>query len=121
MKYYETKEFLKLQRIWKKKLKASEFKDIERNEHQLSMYSYQVFQSYSPFIQDYYSKALDFLHTFSFNSDLDRFIWSNHAAGLSCRDISTLLKASTTYLPLEKTAVHDRIRAIEALMLKEPV
>jgi hypothetical protein len=121
MKFFETKEFQKLNRQWKKKLKASGFKDIERNEHRLSMYSYEVFDAYDPLTEDYYNKALNFLQSHTFQSDLDRFIWSLHANGRSVREISSELESSTIYGPLSKSSVHERITKLEAQMLKRAV
>jgi hypothetical protein len=105
MKFYESKEFIKLNRQWRKKLRASSFKDIERSETQLSVYSYQVYDNYDPAVEDYYSKAQEFLNSYQFSTQLDQFIWQLHSEGKSYREISFCLEESKAYPPLKKDAV----------------
>lgn len=117
MKYWETSEFKSLNKQWKKKLKASGFKDVELSEDELSRYSYQLTQAYREGTADYYLKASDFLQTHTFKDKTDRLIWSLHAEGQSCRQISAVLAKRTAHPSLNKSRIHARLCAIESIML----
>lgn len=121
MKFFETAEFKRLNKQWRKRLKRSGFKDIERSESQLSSYSYEIFRNYSPFIEDYYAKTLNFLNSYKFECETDRFIWKLYCDGCSYRQISTELERSTTHRPLKHAAIGERIKALESLMLNSTV
>lgn len=135
MKFYESKEFQQMNRKWKKKLKASGFKDIERSEHQLRVYSYQVYDSYDPAVADYYVKAEAFLLNHKFENEFDKIIWELHSQGQSVRKIQShfekkggisskskrealgLQKKGENLTP-SKTVIHDRITKLERVMLE---
>lgn len=121
MKYWESEEFKALNKRWKKKLKASGFKEIELGDDELVRYSYHLTQAYREGTADYYLKASEFLLTHTFKNKTDRLIWSLHADGRSCRQISSELAKRTAHPKLGHTAVHGRICAIEALMLETAV
>lgn len=104
-----------------RKLKASGFRDIERSEDQLRSYSYEVVRMYDPFVASYFDKALSFLNSHTFETDLDRFVWQLHSEGHSCREISSILEKSKSHRPLSKSGVLGRIRALEDIMLKTAV
>jgi hypothetical protein len=121
MKFYETLDAQREIKKWKKKLKASGFRDIERSEMELSSYSFEVAQKYNRETVDYYAKCSEFLHNHTFPTKLDEFIWSEHADGRSLRDISSKLESHDIYPPLKKDAIRGHIVRLEAIMLKKAV
>lgn len=135
MKYFETEEFKKLNRQWRKKLKASGFKDIELSDDELVRYSFHLTEAYRSGTFDYYLKCAEFLLTHKFKTQFEKKIWELHTDGLSIRRIVEALKTdkdvirnnkarapgTAYYLPLTIGAIHDRLRAIEAHMLQKVV
>lgn len=117
MKFYETVEFKKINRKWKKKLKASGFKDIESNEFTLQHFSYEIAYKHNTFTLDYYSKCDSFLLTHTFPNQIDKLIWQMHADGKSVRQIEAYLLLNGIS-EISYRTVHNKIKAIEAVMLQ---
>lgn len=90
-------EYQKQKKIWYKRLKASGFNDIEKNEYDLKTNSAirkrDTSKARIEALHMYYSMATDFLNDYKFNSKLDQIVWEYHANGLSVRDVVKLLKS----------------------------
>jgi hypothetical protein len=93
---YKTKQFLKLQKEWQKKLVKSGFEDAEQDEDNLKFWSNQfvVQRSLDSFEskQEYYYLATQFLNDHEFATRRERVIWEYHANGMSYLDIIKTLK-----------------------------
>jgi hypothetical protein len=119
MKFYESEEFKTLNRSWKKKLKASGFKDIEISEDELVRHSFHLTQAYVSGTYDYYLAAQEFLLQHKFKTELDRKIWEWHCEGRSCRYIASKLRRQSIFPHLNHNTIASRIRSIESNMLEK--
>lgn len=91
-KFYETKDFLKLDNEWQKKLEESGFEDAENKERNLKEWDGQQFKRttrnrdsvvYMESKIEYYRLASRFLHEYKFEDNISKVIWELHADGLS--------------------------------------
>jgi hypothetical protein len=94
----KSKEFLKLQEKWYKKLKSDGFEDIEQDEEHLTVWHTHLFnQNYDDVKfqakEDYYRAAGHFLHDYPFKNKKERLIWQLHSEGISIRHIVKKLKS----------------------------
>lgn len=122
------KNLKKIQKEWYAKLKDQGFTDIERDENTLHSYSTVFTRQQNTvhnggweFKEAYYRMAAHFLNDHEFKTLRERVIWEYHAEGISCRNISKLLKdaklSSTCYVTIFK--VMKRLRQ-EMLCLYMP-
>lgn len=101
----QQKSYQELKDTWYKKLKKSGFEDIEQDNGLLKSWeSHRVLKesakghSVSTILQrvesktTYFRLAGQFLYDHTFETDLDRIIWTKHAEGMSKRAISQTLK-----------------------------
>jgi len=92
--FNKSKKFKRLSKIWAKKLFDSGFQDIEKNEYRLKHYD-STWASDSKVgldefkeVQEYHSKARDFMNTFSWDSEFHKWIWEKHVEGKSAYEIT---------------------------------
>lgn len=116
----KSKEFLKLQSQWYKKLGKSGFYDIEQDEVYFKE-SPNVFRN-KPEIEwieskiEYYRAAGKFLYDYNFETDTDRYIWEQHANGVAIRTIVDMLKERGVKSNITK--VFKLIRTLAKVMIK---
>ena len=110
-KDFRTAEFKKLNAEWKKKLKASNFKDIEEGLPEDSPLPPSIQTNTARFAameatQEYYSSATEYLYTGKFISPLHKQLWELHAQGLSFSEIAEICKIpkSTAFWKIRETA-----------------
>jgi hypothetical protein len=113
------REFLKTQREWYRKLKASGFNDIEitgetgrvhpllRSPGRLSEARTLTFES----TLSYYMLASQFLHEHAFPNDTTREVWRLHCEGVTYRVIAAQCRLSLT-------AVHRHIVVLRDAMME---
>jgi hypothetical protein len=111
-KFYQTKDFKKLNDKWQKKLKKSGFEDIEQDEFQLKIWSSRFGRSKVGEAFDtksaYYYMATHFLNDYTFQNNTDKLIWKHHADAVSIKDIFKLLKkmkVKITFYAVRRTIV----------------
>lgn len=90
-------ELERLKEIWYKKLKDTGFDDIELSEQYSNRRSTSRSNDWiDPLLrqatEDYYTMAYHFLHSYEFESEIEKVIWEYHAEGLSIRNIVKILK-----------------------------
>ena len=92
---HSTKDFLKLQAEWDRKLAESGFIDAEQRDGKLKTWHKNDMLERDPVdIQSrtlYYQAAGRFLHDYTFPTDLERQIWAAHIEGLTVRAIVEVL------------------------------
>lgn len=120
---FNTPEFKRLKSEWDQKLKDSGFEDAEQPDERLKLWSSQFFRvRQNPVLdnakEEYYRLAGHFLHDYPFQSELDRAVWSQHAEGVSTRDIADKLKNSEASVKLNKDNVHNIVRKLSRIMVK---
>ncbi len=89
-------EYKKLRKVWYKKLAKSGFEDIESDDSNLKVWSSKfthekTVTSYKA-KEEYYYMANSFLNSYSFETSLEKTIWTYHAEAISIRNIVKLLK-----------------------------
>ena len=98
MKGFQSREFKEIQTYWYGRLKDEGFDDIEdTNSPMEKLKSWHSFR----FTHDdldhfetrraYYDRALEFLHSHSFESERDMSVWALHCEGVSIRNIALKL------------------------------
>ena len=97
MKFYQTKEFVKLQREWTKKLKESGFSDLEKKEGDKLPGQFYVGREIKrperiSSSLEYYTQASKFLWDFQFKTENERKIWFYHSEGYTVRQIATFMR-----------------------------
>lgn len=117
-----TKEFLKLQAEWDKKLKDSGFNDAEQRDGNLKTWSSLFTRQTTADIsmeakQEYYRAAGHFLYSHQFTA-FERKIWELHVEGISIRDIVITLK-SCSNIDTYKRQVHETVQRLAKLMMKK--
>lgn len=115
----DQKELKALTRKWYAKLKSKGFEDIEQEDGNLKVWESRLFkQGYNAekfkAKEEYYRMAAKFLNDHHFDSDIERFIWSQHAEGVSIRDIVKMLKVKGK--PAYRFGVHKTIMQLKRLM-----
>lgn len=99
-KFYETPEFIELNRKWADKLEKSGFEEIEDtespNEYMKSWHDTRFAARYTPDMfeetREYYLAATNLLNTFTFKNNRDKKIWTMHSEGIPERHIAKKLK-----------------------------
>lgn len=107
-----------LQQKWTEKLNKSGFKDIERDDDSLKiwsswfrhMYSVEEFQAK----QAYYQMASSFLNEYPFENKIQATIWDYHTNGIGVREIANLLKS--VRVKTNRTTVWQIIKRLQARM-----
>lgn len=100
-KFYLTKKFKKLQKLWNQKLRDSGFEDIEEEKYPDLLKSWQshyFFIRYTPEqIEeglDYFKMATHFYWNFAnFENKRDKEIWRLHSEGIPRRRITDIINA----------------------------
>lgn len=122
MNPFKTKEFETLNKLWKKKLEKSGFKDIEQDEDNLKLwyseyyktrYTTTTFQAK----EEYYRLASQFLHSNKFKNKKEEVIWTLYSEGLSIRNIVKVLKSRN--FKAYKNEVNKIVRTLSKIMLEE--
>lgn len=95
-KFYNTKKFEDLNKVWKDKLKESGFEDIEQDEDHLKTWHSKRFKTrsareYGKEKLEYYRRARQFLHEYSFKNEAEYKVWKMHSDGISLADIDLSL------------------------------
>lgn len=93
---HKDEDFLKLQKIWYKKLESSGFNDIEdtrSDDRLLKEWDFNFFRNqFNQTVYEakliYYERAHSLLHTYEFKSPVHRQIWKLHCDGISERKIA---------------------------------
>lgn len=113
-----------LKTVWYAKLKKSGFEDVEKDEYRLKQYAAK-FNAQDPgiqygwnFKQEYYSMAREFLNHYKFQTTIDKVIWEYHTEGISCRNISKLLKKVKTLVNPDRNYVFRIISKLKTDMKK---
>lgn len=113
------KDCSKIKRLWEIKLEKSGLGNIEQQDGNLKIWSSYFFKTRYDETkfkakEDYYRMASQFLNDYHFQNDVDRFIWSQHADGISAKDIVKMLKIKgvSSY----KNGVHRVIKRLTRLM-----
>lgn len=96
MKFYQTREFSKLQKEWARKLKESEFQDLEPNEGcrlpgEINVKREAVRPLRIQSTVEYYCQASKFLWDFKFKTKKERTIWLYYSEGYTYREIARLI------------------------------
>ena len=99
-KFYETKEFKKLNLKWHRKLESKGFYDHEELDSPLELMKtnendrFRIMYTGDQFIsqQRYYELAGQLLHDHSFQNAVDENIWRLHAEGVSMKETKEKLK-----------------------------
>lgn len=107
---------------WYARLKRDGFKDIEDSEGRLDQYaSSALTHNYrDPIIfeakERYYQLAGQFLHTYKFNSRLEKFMWEQHCSGVSILNIVKEIRhrGLSTY----RDEVHKTLQRLTKKMLE---
>jgi hypothetical protein len=105
-KFFQSKEFKKLNHQWNKKLKQKGFHDIEDEKQRFvdhgTLEDLKQRKNFKPGIfelnLEYYLWANSQLHTNKFKDEKHKVIWENHANGLSCAEISELINLDRTWI-----------------------
>jgi hypothetical protein len=120
----KSKQLLKLQREWYKRLKSEGFSDIESMDQDGSMDSPMMSRTasglayrYDSSVEEYYRLARHFLYQGAFESDIAKHCWELHADGSSYREIVKSLPENGFY-PYELFWVQGLIRRIQAQMYR---
>lgn len=112
--WHKSAEFLKLQRKWYQKLKASGFKDIEISEENpllLGFGNNDARRKWTPEKQRYYELASQYRWRFHPDSQEYR-VFSYHAEGISYANIAKLV-------PWSKTTIYRFVRRHKRILLGE--
>lgn len=134
-KYYQTKDFKKLNDKWTKELKKSGFEDIEQPtdfksgapDGNLKQWSASFFSSPSRFDltqyqskEEYYRQAGQFLHTHKFGSEDEQTLWEMHSEGHTLATIVGTFKArKIEYLlgrKVNNRTMHENIKRLFKIM-----
>lgn len=91
-------KFKELQTTWYAKLKAEGFIDYELKRDQITRERRTAKSKDEVAIKAYFAIAQDHLHTWPFESELDRRIWELHADALSSRKIGEKVGKSHFYV-----------------------
>ncbi len=103
-----------LQTHFYKKLKEENFEDIE-DTHRLdrllkSWHSFKFTANHDA--ENYYSAALEVLHSYPFEKPVHRFIWELHCEGKSKREIETLVAQSAFEKKYKRESILNLINKI---------
>ncbi len=112
---FKSKEFLKLQKTWEKKLSDSGLENIEQADGNLKIWTSSFFRSrYNPTLwkakEDYYRLAGQFLNDHKFESTVEKLIWQLHSEAVSIRNIYLELKRLKKKIAKDK--IHNIIRKL---------
>ena len=114
------KNFKELQKKWYKKLKDAGFHDVEQESWYMDRLA--PSKSYENAVErfnsreEYYRLAGQFLHSYKFESNLDKLVWTYHSDGLSVREIAKQLGQHR--IRLTRNPVHQIIKRLANIMLK---
>lgn len=116
MKFYQTKDFLVLNKKWGTRLKKSGFKDIEPLEGGLLP---GCLDHNSEFLDplraamklNYFLYATKFLEDFCFESKMDKKIWALHSEGASQREIVRKLNKKSLFF------IHKRLSQMRGIFM----
>jgi hypothetical protein len=119
---FKTEKFKNLKEKWYKKLAASGFNDIEKDEDTLKVWESHAFgkHRYNAKLYDskekYFALAGQFLNEAKFESRRHKLIWKLHSEGASIRDIEIELKRRK-YESASKSVVAVEISKMKKEML----
>jgi hypothetical protein len=138
-KYWQTKNFQKLQELWRKKLESAGFQDIEQPENFKSgvkdgnlkqwttsrhLQGKGLTPEYIAEKTEYYRLAGQFFWEHKFKNHVEATVWELHANGTSIRNIvKEMRRRGETHLndkTLNKRVVHETIQSL-AKTMKESV
>jgi hypothetical protein len=116
VKFYQTKEFLKLQKNWAKKLKESGFEDLEPREGDKLPGEINVRRENARPLRilstlEYYSQASKFLWDFNFKTEREKQIWLYYSEGKTYREIAVIMGDKSHML------IHKTINEIKPIFL----
>lgn len=91
-KFWQEASFKKLLATWDKKLEKSGFNDKEQSDGNLKewhslRFQPQYYVDSIPARTKYYRMAGNFLHEYSFSTELEKTIWKMHSEGCSFEEI----------------------------------
>ena len=122
-KYYNKKDFKKLQNEWYKKLKEGGFNDIEFGLNNTPFIEQHEFDRISIIEnakndrrEEYYSLASKYYWENMFKSELDKLIWYYHSEGVPAQKIVLNLKKDG--YSISKPTVYRHINSIKEMFLK---
>lgn len=121
-KYYESKQFKKLQKEWYNKIASTGFEDVELfNETfgnaercYLKRPSFKWALKWDSAILEHFRIARNFLAHGIFASDLDKKIWELYTEGLSIRQIAS--KLTKEGLPHSAFPIFTRLKTLKVQM-----
>lgn len=117
MKFYQTREFIKLQKAWQKRLERSGFCDIEPKEGAPMPESINIRREVKRperllSLQEYYSQASKFYWDYRFKTERDKKIWLYYSEGKTMREIAVLMRFKS------HTPVFTFLKQIEPIFLQ---
>jgi hypothetical protein len=115
-KYYETNEFMALQKDWYKKLKSEGFQDIETESEKEGKFVREQVLTLDQERIKYFTACEQYLNSGSLTDSEDIFIFEKHCEGLSVREIEKAIEGSVSY-----RTIHRRIEAILKRAQIEPI
>lgn len=113
-KFYNNREFQKLNAKWAKKLEDSGFDDLEKNANEYSnlprsfderVNNYKTLES----TLEYFARASDYLHNGEFKSTKEREIWEHHCDGDTLGEIAAKMKLTRSPIAYHVWNVQKRI------------
>lgn len=118
----KAEELKKLTEKWYAKLKREGFKDAERPDGTMIRHSQNAYRdrreaqndTWVCAKTDYYRMAEHFLNDHKFESPTIKYIWEQHSAGVSARNISVKLRSRR--VKKDKTTVHEIIQGLTKKM-----
>lgn len=117
MKFYQTREFIRLQSKWQKRLRESGFNDIEPVENapmpeRINVRREQKRPERLLSIQEYFCQASRFYWDYNFKSEREKRIWFYYSEGLTMREIALLMRFKS------HTPVYTFLKQIEPVFLQ---
>ena len=95
-KYYQTKEFLTLEKEWKDKLKESGFKDIENGQNQLKQRASNVYRQADEITREakihYFELLVAHVELNKFDNEIDKLVMTLKSQGKKIKEICEQLE-----------------------------
>lgn len=112
-------EYELLRAVWYKKLEEDGYEDIEQDENNLKVWSSSFVRKRPLELMEsreaYYHMARKFLNDYTFPNAKEKYVWEQHAEGVSSKDIAKNL-LSIQKVKTNRTSVRQLIRRLETHM-----
>lgn len=118
-KFWETPEFKKLNKQWRKVLKKTGFDDAEQEDEKLKFWADSYFKRhYNPVLDnakiEYYRMAGYLLNEHTFDNEAEKEIWALHITGLGVDPLVKVLKKRG--FKVHKYSTHEIIQKLRKIM-----